>query len=68
MPTSPGGATCGHTFDIVPGNPDESIFVCRMASTEIDVRMPPLGSRIVHEEGLELVRAWIESLEPATCN
>lgn len=67
VPTSAGGATCGLTYDIVPGEPDQSIVVCRMQSTDIEARMPPLGSKIVHEEGLELMREWIASLEPAVC-
>ncbi|NUP08318.1 MAG: hypothetical protein HOW73_19885 [Polyangiaceae bacterium] len=68
IPTSAGGATCGNTYDVVPGDPDSSVMVCRMGSTEIDQRMPPLGSKIVHAEGLALVREWISSLEPAGCN
>ena len=67
IPTSAGGATCGNSFDIVPGEPDLSILVCRMTATELDQRMPPLGSKIVHEEGLALMREWIESLPPASC-
>lgn len=67
-PTSPGGATCGNEFDVVPGDPDASILICRMSATEPEVRMPPLGSRIVHEEGLTLLREWIDSLEDADCN
>lgn len=66
-PTSAGGATCGNSYDIVPGEPDLSILVCRMTATEIDQRMPPLGSKIVHQEGLALMREWIASLEPASC-
>jgi uncharacterized repeat protein (TIGR03806 family) len=62
IPTSAGGATCGHTYDVVPGDPDRSILICRMESTDLEVRMPPLGIRLVHAEGVELVRAWIESL------
>jgi hypothetical protein len=64
IPTSAGGATCGHTYDIVPGDPDRSIMICRMASTDLEVRMPPLGIRLVHAEGLALVRQWIASMPP----
>lgn len=61
------GEGCGNVFDVVPGDPDASIMVCRLASTEIDVRMPPLGSKVVHEEGLALVREWIASMPAQTC-
>jgi uncharacterized repeat protein (TIGR03806 family) len=61
------GEGCGNVFDVVPGEPDQSIMVCRLGSTEIDVRMPPLGSKVVHVEGLALVREWIESLPGAAC-
>ncbi len=64
IPTSAGGATCGHTYDVVPGDPDRSIMICRMASTDLEVRMPPLGIRLVHAEGLALVRQWIASMPP----
>jgi uncharacterized repeat protein (TIGR03806 family) len=67
VPTSAGGATCGLTYDVVPGAPDESIMVCRVGSEENEVRMPPLATKLVHDEGLELVRAWIESLPGGAC-
>jgi len=67
QPTSAGGATCGHVVDIVPGDADASIFMCRMQSTDPEVRMPPLVSRMPHDEGVELVRTWIDGLEPAGC-
>jgi len=62
LPTAAGRATGGFEYDIVPGKPDESIFVYRIASTEADIVMPELGRRLVHEEGLALVREWIENM------
>jgi uncharacterized repeat protein (TIGR03806 family) len=67
VPTSAGGATCGLTFDVVPGNPDASIMMCRLGSDDPEVRMPPLVSRVPHDEGLALIRQWIEGMPPATC-
>ena len=55
------------TFDIpdarivVPGDPDRSMIVHRMATLGLG-RMPTLGSSVVDEQGLELIRAWIRSL------
>jgi mono/diheme cytochrome c family protein len=47
-----------------PGHPDRSILAYRMASAEPGVMMPELGRTLRHEEGLDLVRAWIRTLPP----
>ena len=47
---------------IAPDQPDESMILTRMAGGKGLPRMPPLGSTIVDEEGIALVRAWILSL------
>ena len=49
-------------FDIVPGKPDESILVHRMASTEGGVAMPELGKATVDKDGLKAVERWIAGL------
>jgi len=68
QPTSAGGATCGHVLDIVPGDADSSIFMCRLESDDPKVRMPPLVSRLPHDEGVQLVREWINSMDPPGCS
>jgi len=55
------------TYIVAAGIPGRSMMHHRLASTEEQVRMPLLGRTLVHEEGLALITAWIESLEPA-CN
>jgi hypothetical protein len=67
MPQSAGGATCGNVLDVVPGMPDASIMICRMESEEAKVRMPPVGRNLLDEQGLALIREWIDSLDGA-CN
>lgn len=62
-PTSAGGATCGLEVDIVPGQPEASIYMCRVESHEAKVKMPPLGRNMVHTEGVQLLADWIRSLE-----
>lgn len=62
-PVAAGKGSGGLFFDIAPGDPDGSIIVHRMASTEPGVMMPELGRSTVHEEGLALVRAYIASLK-----
>lgn len=49
-------------FDIVPGEADQSIITHRMNSTQVGVAMPELGRTTIHKEGVELIRAWINSL------
>ena len=62
IPIATGRGSGSALFDIVPGAPDESIFLHRMASTEPDVAMPELGRSLVHAEGVALIREWIGSL------
>ncbi len=58
-----GRGTGGHQFNIVPGNPGESILSYRMKSTDPGVMMPELGRRLIHEEGLALIEEWIKEME-----
>ena len=58
------GRGSGHLkYDILPGHPDESILIFRFNSTEPGIMMPELGRTMVHQEGLDLIREWIVSLE-----
>jgi uncharacterized repeat protein (TIGR03806 family) len=65
-PTSAGGATCGREVDIWPGEPDKSIYMCRMESTDPEAQMPPVGRNLLHAEGIALLREFIAAL-PGTC-
>ncbi|NCP18391.1 MAG: hypothetical protein GW855_04430 [Erythrobacter sp.] len=58
-PVAAGRGSGGLMFDIVPGDPEASILVYRMASDEPGVAMPELGKSIVHEDGVEVVERWI---------
>jgi uncharacterized repeat protein (TIGR03806 family) len=44
---------------IAPGEPDRSLLLHRM-EVLFRGRMPPLGTAVVHEEAVELIRCWIE--------
>jgi uncharacterized repeat protein (TIGR03806 family) len=46
---------------VVPGAPDRSILLQRMSLTGLG-RMPHIGSRVVHESAVDLVRTWIKDL------
>ena len=61
-PTAAGRGAGTRDFDIVPGDPQASILLYRMESTDPGIAMPELGRATVHKEGVALVRAWIESM------
>ena len=61
-PVAAGLGSGGLRFDILPGKPEQSILMFRLLSTHPDVMMPELGKRMVHDEGVELVRRWIASM------
>jgi hypothetical protein len=51
---------------IEPGSAAASSVVQRMASRNPIVQMPPLGTKVVDEEAVALLREWIdEDLRPA---
>lgn len=67
-PVAAGRGAGSFKYDIVPGKPNESILVYRVASTEPDVMMPELGRKMVHHEGLNLLREWIAAMDSTnTC-
>ena len=67
-PVAAGIGSGGRLYDIVPGRPDESILAYRIASTHPGVMMPELGKRLVHEEGVALVREWIAAMTAASAS
>jgi uncharacterized repeat protein (TIGR03806 family) len=61
-PVAAGRGSGGLAYDIVPGKPEDSILAFRIGSIDAGIMMPELGKRLIHEEGLELVREWIAAL------
>ncbi len=61
-PIAAGQGTGGRAYSIVPGAPDDSILVFRMATDDPGSRMPELGRSLVHTQGVELVSDWIDAL------
>ncbi len=57
------GAGKNLAFDIVPGQPERSILVYRMDSTDPGIMMPEVGRTVVHEQGVALVREWVARME-----
>jgi len=67
-PASAGaGGTCGLSFDVVPGHSDQSILVCRTDSIAAKVTMPPVGHKLIHTEGVALLKAWIDAMPEHLC-
>lgn len=55
----------------MPGNSTNSVAVHRAGSREAGVSMPPVGTEMIHPEGLASLRAWVDALTvapDATCS
>jgi hypothetical protein len=61
-PVAAGRGSGGRDFAIAPGDPDASILVYRMESTDPGIAMPELGRATVHVEGVKLLREWIATM------
>ena len=62
-PIAAGKGSGGLKYDIVPGEADQSILAYRMEATDPGIMMPELGRKMVHREGVELVKQWINEME-----
>lgn len=67
-PFSAGHGSGDLSFDIVPGDPDASIMVFRMSSTDPEIKMPELPTRTVDQTGTGIIRAWIASMPSRVCD
>ena len=67
LPIAAGKGTGDFRHDIVPGQPDASILTYRMVSEDPAAMMPELGRSVVHDEGVQLIRDWIASMQ-GTCD
>lgn len=67
IPAAAGAGTGGRSFDIVPGAPDESIAVFRMESLDPDIKMPELPTRLLDQDGIDLIREWIAAMPADDC-
>lgn len=66
-PGSAGPGAGGLDYDIVPGEPDLSVMIYRMASVAPQIKMPELAKSVVHAEGTQIVADWIASLTGPEC-
>ncbi len=61
-PVAAGRGSGDREFDIKPGDPDGSILLYRVESTEPGVMMPELGRSLADPDATELLREWISSI------
>jgi len=61
-PIAAGKGTGGRPYDIVKGEPEKSILLYRMESTDPGEMMPEVARKLVHEEGVALIEEWIKAM------
>ena len=62
-PVAAGRGSGDRAFDIVPGDPDASILMLRVESTEPGIMMPELGRHLPDPDAVALLRDWIASMQ-----
>ena len=68
LPGSAGKGGFGRTYNIVPGDPDDSILMYRTETEIAGAMMPDLGRSLRHNAGAELVYEWILRMPPQSCD
>lgn len=66
--TAVAGGHEDYPHDVIPQNADESYLLFRMSTTDPRHKMPELGRSTVHQEGVALIRKWINNLPAAACS
>jgi uncharacterized repeat protein (TIGR03806 family) len=61
-PIAAGKAAAGQQYDIVPGQPGQSILIYRVTSTLPSIAMPEIGRSLEHAEGVQLLSDWVTSM------
>lgn len=61
-PIAAGNGSGGRLVDIKPGDANASIIWYRMQTTNPGERMPELGRNLVHQEGVALIKEWIDKM------
>ncbi|WP_338410000.1 hypothetical protein [uncultured Flavobacterium sp.] len=49
---------------VAPGNINKSMLYYRLNTTDESYRMPLHGRTLIHEEGLQIIEEWINTLQP----
>ncbi|WP_423606662.1 SO2930 family diheme c-type cytochrome [Sphingomonas sp. MS122] len=61
-PVAAGRGSGGREFAIQPGDAEASILIYRLRSTDPGIAMPELGRATAHDEGIDLLSQWIDSM------
>jgi uncharacterized repeat protein (TIGR03806 family) len=61
-PVAAGRGSGDRDFDIKPGDPEGSILIYRVQSTEPGIMMPELGRSLADPDAVDLLRQWIASM------
>lgn len=61
-PVAAGRGSGNREFDIKPGDPDGSILIYRVESTEPGIMMPELGRSLADPEAVALLREWVGAM------
>ena len=62
-PVAAGFGAGSFKYAIYPGKADESIMTFRMSTNQVGAAMPEIGRVSVHEEGVVLIREWINGMK-----
>lgn len=62
-PVAAGNGSGGRMVDILPGESKASILWYRMQTSEPGERMPELGRSSIHNEGVALIKEWIDQMK-----
>lgn len=62
-PVAAGTGAGSFKYDIVPGQADQSILTYRMSTNKVGAAMPEIGRVTVHEEGVKLIKEWIDGMK-----
>ncbi len=66
-PVAAGRGSGGRAYDIHPGKPDASILLFRMESDDPGIMMPEIGRKLVQQEAVDLIKAWIQEMDSKEC-
>jgi len=61
------GGHAEYPYDVIPQDSGNSYLLFRMNTNDSRHRMPELGRATIHNEGVALIAAWIDSLPAASC-
>lgn len=61
-PVAAGRAAGKRRYGIVPGKPQQSILLYRMESEDAGIMMPEIGRKMIHREGVALIKDWIAAM------